>query len=261
MSTLLEDLSAETAVLLDRLDQDGDGVWYLPTPAPGWMVRDQMTHLAYFDDAAVLAAVDPGAFAADREEALRDIDGITMRVAKKYASLTRPQVLEWFGRARSRLTAVYAGLDPSSRVPWYGPDMSPASAVTARLMETWAHGQDVIDATDGRRPDSPGLRHVAHLGVRTLANSFRARGLPVPDSPVHVELTAPVGALWEWGPSGAPDEVVGPALDFCLVVTQRRHLDDTRLTARGPVATKWMSIAQAFAGPPGPGRRPGQFHS
>jgi uncharacterized protein (TIGR03084 family) len=261
MSTLLEDLSTETAVLLDRLDQGGDRVWYLPTPAPGWMVRDQITHLAYFDDAAVLAAVDPAAFSAGKDEALRDVDAFTMQVAEKYAALTGPQVLEWFGRARARVVAVYAELDPSSRVPWYGPDMSPASAVTARLMETWAHGQDVIDATDGRRPDSPGLRHVAHLGVRTLANSFRTRGLTVPDSPVHVELTAPDGELWAWGPSGVPDEVLGPALDFCLVVTQRRHLDDTRLTARGPVATKWMSIAQSFAGPPGPGRRPGQFCS
>jgi uncharacterized protein (TIGR03084 family) len=261
MGSLLADLSAETVALLGWLEQGGDRVWSLPTPAPGWMVRDQMTHLAYFDEAAVLAAVDPVAFNAGREEALRDVDGITMQVAKKYASLPGLQMLGWFGEARSRLAAVYADLDPSSRVPWYGPDMSPASAVTARLMETWAHGQDIIDALHGHRSDSSGLRHVAHLGARTLANSFRARGLPVPESPVHVELTAPDGALWEWGPSGVPDEVLGPALDFCLVVTQRRHLDDTRLTARGPVATKWMAIAQAFAGAPGPGRRPGQFPS
>jgi hypothetical protein len=53
--------------------------------------------------------------------------------------------------------------------------------------------------------------------------------------------------------------VTGTALDFCLAVTQRRHLDDTALKVKGPAATEWMSIAQAFAGAPGGGRRPGQF--
>ena len=256
---LLEDLSAETALLVERLKSAGNGVWDRLTPAPGWTIRDQLTHLAYFEDAAVTAGVDPGAFNANRKEAIRDVDAFTESVARNYASLSGGQVLEWFSRARAELASVYSRLDPESRVPWYGPDMSPASAVTARLMETWAHGQDIMDSLGQVRSSSPGLRHVAHLGVRTLPNSFRARALPVPDSPVRVELTAPDGELWEWGPAGVPDTVRGPALDFCLVVTQRRHIDDTRLVTVGTVAKQWMSIAQAFAGPPGAGRRAGQF--
>jgi uncharacterized protein (TIGR03084 family) len=126
-------------------------------------------------------------------------------------------------------------------------------------METWAHGQDVFDGLGQSHPAGPGLRHVAHLGVRTLANSFITRKLPVPDAAVRVELSAPGGELWEWGPSGADDAVRGPAVDFCLVVTQRRHLADTRLAVTGDTASAWMGIAQAFAGPAGPGRRPGQF--
>jgi uncharacterized protein (TIGR03084 family) len=263
---LLQDLSAETDLLLEslnrfseRLNGAGEGVWDRPTPAPGWTVRDQVTHLAYFDDVAVLAALDPGAFNAGKHEALADVDAFTTAVARRYSSLDGHEVLEWFDRARAELISVYSTLDPGCRVPWYGPDMSPASAVTARLMETWAHGQDVIDGTNGRRSCSPGLRHVAHLGVRTLPNSFRARGRPVPQSPVRVELTVSDGELWEWGPPGVADQVRGPALDFCLVVTQRRHIYDTRLATTGPVAREWMSIAQAFAGPPGAGRRAGQF--
>jgi len=258
---LLRDLSAETDLLLERLNGAGDGVWDRPTPAPGWTVRDQLTHLAYFDDTAVLAAVNPDAFRAGKEDALRDVDAFTASIARQYSTLTGDETRQWFTRARAELASVYSRLDPESRVPWYGPDMSPASAVTARLMETWAHGQDIIDGMGQLRSDSPGLRHVAHIGVRTLPNSFRARSLPVPDSPVRVELAAPDGELWEWGPAGAPDEVRGPALDFCLVVTQRRHIDDTRLATTGPVAREWMSIAQAFAGPPGAGRRAGQFPS
>jgi len=69
-----------------------------------------------------------------------------------------------------------------------------------------------------------------------------------------VELTAPDGVVWTWGPAEAEDRVSGPALDFCLLVTQRRHRDDLTLAVEGPAATEWMAIAQAFAGAPGLGR-------
>jgi uncharacterized protein (TIGR03084 family) len=137
--------------------------------------------------------------------------------------------------------------------------MSAASSITARIMETWAHGQDVADALGAERAPSDRLRHVAFIGARALPNSYQARGLPVPETTVRVELEAPSGGVWAFGPEGAPDSVRGPALDFCLAVTQRRHLDDLDLELQGAVATEWMSIAQAFAGPPGPGRQPGQF--
>jgi uncharacterized protein (TIGR03084 family) len=132
--------------------------------------------------------------------------------------------------------------------------MSAASSVTARLMETWAHGQDVADTLGVVRRPTLRLRHVAHLGVRTLGWSFRLRGLPVPDVPVRVELTGPDGAPWTWGPDDAADRVTGPAEDFCLLVVQRRHRSETALTASGPVADAWLDLAQAYAGAPGPGR-------
>ncbi len=78
----------------------------------------------------------------------------------------------------------------------------------------------------------------------------------MPDVPVRVELTAPDGAVWTWGPADVADQVAGDALDFCLLVTQRRHRDDLALTIEGETAQQWMAIAQAFAGPPGPGREP-----
>jgi uncharacterized protein (TIGR03084 family) len=152
-----------------------------------------------------------------------------------------------------------ADVDPGARLPWYGPSMGAVSFVTARLMETWAHGQDVVDAVGAERPPTDRLRHVAHIGVGAMGFSFQAHGLDAPTVPIRVELVAPGGALWTWGPEEAEDVVRGPALDFCLVVTQRRHLDDARLDITGPVARQWMSVAQAFAGPPGPGRRAGQF--
>ncbi|WP_239573008.1 maleylpyruvate isomerase family mycothiol-dependent enzyme [Geodermatophilus bullaregiensis] len=123
-------------------------------------------------------------------------------------------------------------------------------------METWAHGQDVVDAVGAARAPTGRLRHVAHLGVATLGWSHRVRGEEPPATPVRVELGAPDGGTWTWGPAGATDRVTGPALDFCLLVTQRRHRADLSLQATGPVADHWLDVAQAFAGPPGPGRRP-----
>jgi uncharacterized protein (TIGR03084 family) len=125
-------------------------------------------------------------------------------------------------------------------------------------METWAHGQDVVDTIGAQREPTDRLRHVAHLGVRARPNSYAANGRDVPPDPVEVRLVGPHGDAWSWN-EGAYDRVSGPALDFCLVVTQRRHLDDTQLVLEGPLAKEWMSIAQAFAGPPGSGREPGQF--
>jgi uncharacterized protein (TIGR03084 family) len=161
--------------------------------------------------------------------------------------------------ARAGFIDAVRTLDPGTRVPWYGPDMTLASSVTARLMETWAHGQDVADALGVSRVPTNRLRHVAFLGARAFANSYRARGLPVPETAVRIELVGPDGDRWDYGPDDAADVVRGPALDFCLVVTQRRHPADTDLESGGPVAVEWLSIAQAFAGPPGQGRRPGQF--
>jgi len=259
MSLIIKDLVAETEGLTGLVDGDSEETWSAATPAAGWSVRDQFTHLAFFDEAAVRAATDPVGFAEHRAEAVRDVDGVTGSVARRYQDLPGREVLDWFRSARAELVRVFAAVDLKARIPWYGPDMSPASAVTARLMETWAHGQDVFDALGRTHPAGPGLRHIAHIGVKTFANSFRVRGLEVPASEVSVELAAPDGDTWRWGPEDSPDRVRGPAVDFCLVVTQRRHLDDTSLMVEGPVARSWMSVAQAFAGPPGPGRPAGQF--
>ena len=132
------------------------------------------------------------------------------------------------------MLAAFSLVDASHRVPWYGPTMSAGAALTARVMETWAHGQDIADALGAAHPPSAALRQVAHIGVRALPNSFRTRGLDPPDAEVFVSLRAPDGDEWVWGDRALPDRVVGDARDFCLVVTQRRHLADTSLHGRGP---------------------------
>ncbi len=164
------------------------------------------------------------------------------------------ELLAWWRLARARLLAAAEVADPNARVPWFGPPMGVRSFLSARVMETWAHGQDIADTFGIERQPTDRLRHVAHLGVGARAFSYVLRGREVRGEPVRVELEAPTGGIWEWGESRATNSVTGPALDFCLVVTRRRHRSATRLVTVGDAASEWMEIAQAFAGPPGPDR-------
>jgi uncharacterized protein (TIGR03084 family) len=254
MGALTADLAAESAELYEVLSVLAEPQWGLDTPAQGWTVRDQVTHLAYFDRTAVQAATDPAGFRAEADAVMAAGMDFPDRIAAEHRGLSGAEAFAWLQRARRDYLDTFAALDAGTQLPWYGPPMSAASSVTARLMETWAHGQDVADALGVVRRPTGRLRHVAHLGVRTLGWSFRVRGLPEPDAPVRIELAGPDGDLWTWGPLDAADRVRGTAEEFCLVVTQRRHRRQTGLTVVGAVADAWLDVAQAYAGAPGPGR-------
>ncbi|HEY2430318.1 MAG TPA: TIGR03084 family metal-binding protein [Acidimicrobiales bacterium] len=261
---VLEDLSAEHEDLDALVASLDDGGWEVPTPAPGWAVRDQIGHLAFFDARAREALTDPEGFTAMVAK-LQEDPGAQAQWMEDHLieprSLTAGELLGWWRAERSSLLPVLAVTEATARIPWFGPPMSAASFATARLMETWAHGQDIADAVGVTRLPTSRLRHVAHLGVRTMGWSFAVRGREAPSEPVYVHLRSPDHEVWAWGPEDAENEIRGTAIDFCLVVTRRRHPADVHLEVEGPVAEEWMTIAQAFAGPPGEGRDPGQFGS
>lgn len=256
MSRLVADLAEETADLTRLLEELGPTTWRFETPAAGWTVHDQVSHLAFFDAATTLALTEPTRFRTEADVLVTAGPDFPDRVAADHRGMPVGDLMTWFGDARRALLDVLAGTPASRRMPWYGPDMSAASAVTARLMETWAHGQDIADTVGVHRRPTDRLRHVAHLGVRTRDFSYALRNLAAPPGEVYVELVSPADETWTWGDAAAEHRVSGPAEDFCLVVTQRRHLRDTDLVTDGAAATEWLGIAQAFAGAPGRGRAP-----
>ncbi|MEY9911781.1 uncharacterized protein (TIGR03084 family) [Catenulispora sp. MAP12-49] len=260
LDDLLEDLAAESGALDAVLAPLDAAAWRTPTPAGGWTVAHQIAHLAWTDRVAALAARDPSGFNAMLTRALQE-DGATFvdQEAERGARLEPAELLAAWRADRAELAAALAEVPPGGKLPWFGPPMGAATMATARLMETWAHGQDVVDALGVKREPTARLRNVAHLGVRTRDFAFVQRGLPVPDAEFRIELTAPDGSLWTWGPETAQERVSGPALDFCLLVAQRRHRDDLGVRAAGAQADQWLDIAQVFAGPSGPGRSKGQF--
>ena len=258
MEAVLADLAAEQGDIAGLVSELDEGGWRTPTPSEGWNIVDQISHLAYFDDRAGRAVIDPDSFASEVAELMASENpwGLENRIMARGRAMGGAELLTWWRKARSGLQSAMRGVDPDRQVPWYGPPMKARSSAQARLMEAWAHGQDVADALGVQYPVSDRICHVAELGIKTFSWSFRNRELQVPAERVRVALRGSSGRTFVWNDHGQ-DCVTGPLRDFCLVVTQRRHVDDTHLVIEGEVAARWMRVAQAYAGPPGPGR-PGQ---
>ncbi len=170
----------------------------------------------------------------------------------------RDLVAQWH-RTCQTVSDRYRSTDPKQRVQWAGPAMSALSSITARLMETWAHGQAIYDLLGVERIEYDRIRNIAHLGVSTFRRTHQLRGMAIPKQKPHVCLTAPSGETWEWNPESGNESIRGLAVEFCQVVTQTRNIADTRLQVTGPISRYWMEHAQCFAGPvsvpPAPGTR------
>jgi len=248
VNAMIADLESEQDSL-DQIVADLESSrWLLATESPTWTIADQISHLQFFDERAALALSDPEAFVLDRKRFIAAAPHDSSVDLGRQVSAG--ELLDAWRHSRRALIEAAMKVDPTVRVPWYGPSMAVKSFLTARLMECWAHGHDVAEAVGVQRSPSARLKHVAHIGVGARAFSLLINQLPEDSRPIRVELTAPGGELWTWGDETSDQRVLGEALDFCLVVTQRRTLSDSQLTVVGDSATTWMRIAQAFAGAP-----------
>jgi uncharacterized protein (TIGR03084 family) len=257
------DLLDEYRELADVCEGLSAAQWACHTDFYGWTPWDEVAHLCYFDQAALQSISDPEGFLASARQlnnALAAGKAISMVARETFGHLDGTALLAYWRTCFEPLVAALSQQDPKARLNWYGPAMSAKSFATARLMETWAHGQDIWDALRRPRPASHRLKAIAHIGVSTFGWTFVNRRLSVPVVQPWVELRAPDGTLWTWGEPSDADWVRGSAQDFCLLVTQRRHRSDTGLRWAGNAAGQWTLLAQCFAGPPvdgpGAGERP-----
>lgn len=255
------DLGAEVDELHAFLQTLGEDDWGRPTPFLGWTPWDVVAHLHFFDRLSVLALTDEDAFSAARTQLIEamtaGVRGAEHTRRELGALGPKPLLQQWRETCR-QMAEMLGSSDPKRRLPWFGPDMGVRMFTTARYMETWAHGQDVYDLMRVPRRHTDRIKNVAVLGVRTFGWTFVNRGLEVPGDPPYVRLVAPSGAVWEWNEPSDTSRVAGDALDFCRVVTQGRNVADTALEVVGDVATRWMAIAQCFAGGPADPPKPGE---
>jgi uncharacterized protein (TIGR03084 family) len=236
-----------------------DSQWTLPTPAAGWTIAHQVAHLTATFRLAALAASDAQGFTALVATLGPDFDANVHAALSQFVGLPPQALLAQFRGARAASAKALAGVPQDQVVPWLVRPLPPAILACAGMMELFGHGQDIADALGVERGHTDRLRYLAAFAVRTWDFGYLARALTAPETEFRFELTGPSGAQWEFGPAGAAQRISGPAVDFCLLVTRRRHRDDLGLTATGPEAEHWLDIAQAYRGPAGPGRSPGQF--
>ncbi len=254
LDQVLADLTAEgdaLDALVAPLDEDG---WRTSVPAEGWDIATTVVHLAWTDEAAIAAGTDKEAWDALVLEGIADPSGFVDAQAFAGAKASGADILARWRSGRPGLASMLREYPAGHKLPWFGPPMSPTSMATARFMETWAHALDVYDALGVDYEPTDRVRHVAHLGVRTRNYSFGVHELEPPAEEFRIDLVAPSGDVWSYGPHDAAQTLTGSAYDFCLLVTQRRHRDDLDLVAVGDDVERWLGIAQAFAGPTGAGR-------
>jgi uncharacterized protein (TIGR03084 family) len=256
---VISDLNAEGDDLYRLLAGLDESQWALPTPAPGWTIAHQVAHLTAIFHMAGLSAADPDGFRALAASLSDDFDANVDAALARFIGLPRETLLAvWRGTVTSASGSL-AVVPADQVVPWLVRPLPPAVLAAAGLMELFGHGQDIADALGVRLERGDRIKPLVGFAVRVWDFGYLARGLSAPDVEFRFELASPSGELWAFGPEDAEQRVTGSALDFCLLVTRRRHRDDLDLVAIGPDADHWLDIAQAYRGPAGQGRRPGQF--
>ncbi|AVT37173.1 TIGR03084 family metal-binding protein [Plantactinospora sp. BB1] len=245
---------------VDRMVSGLDAAeWALPTPAPGWTIAHQVAHLSATFRMAALAVVDPERFTAMTSQLSPNFNANVTHAMAEFLAEPPDVLLSRWRAERARAEQALAAVPPDRVVPWLVRPLPAAVLASAGLMELFGHGQDIADALGVRREHTDRVGHLVAFAVRTWDFGYQARDLPTPEVELRFELTAPSGTLWTFGPADGENRITGAAVDFCLLVTRRRHRDDLDLTATGVEADRWLDIAQAYRGPAGPGRRPGQF--
>ena len=256
---VIADLTAEAEEVDALVAGLAEADWDTPTPAPGWTVRHQIGHLAFIFRIAGLSAAQPQVFAELTKTLAGGFDAAVNGALQEFLGDPAEVLLSRWRAERDTGIKALAAVPGDQLVPWLVNPLPPAVLASAGMMELFAHGQDIADALGVRRVRTDRIGHLVGFAVRVRDFGYEAHGETPPETEFRFELTAPSGQVWAFGPEDATERVTGSAEDFCLLVTRRRHPDDLDIRAEGALAGHWLGIAQAYRGPAGEGRRPGQF--
>lgn len=255
------DFKIESDALYSVMSNLGDADFRESTQFKGWTLNDVLEHLHMWNWAANESYVNEGGFSTFIDTVITETKGGSLKPFERkwIDGLSGRDLLETWRVFYTKMALTFESVDPKIRLKWAGPTMSARSSISARLMETWAHGQEVFDHLGVVRRDGDHIKSIVVLGINTFEWTYVTRGEVTPGPLPYVRLTSPFGELWEFGSVSNTEFVEGLATEFCEVVTQVRNVADTRLRVAGGVALDWMSKAQCFAGgaesPPRPGTR------
>ena len=246
-----EDYREEANVLAEVLAPLKDADFQTETLFKGWTINDVIGHLHMFDVAALRTLESTDAFAAFFAPIAAGMQQGKTLLETQYPwldGLEGEALFAVWHETTGKLANAYATADPKQRVKWAGPDMSALSSITARQMETWAHGHEVFDLLGETRIESDRIKNIVVLGVNTFGWTYHVRKWEVPAAMPYLELNAPSGAVWTFGEDTSGNRIAGSAVGFAQAVTQTRNWADTDLRPEGDVALTWMENAQCFAG-------------
>ena len=252
-----EDFRAESQALFNLLERIEPGRFVETTQFKEWTINDVLQHLHFWNEMARLQIEDEEELSSRLSQVMKE--GASLREFEKrfLGGLAGNALLKSWQEEFNRTAKVFAKADPKARLKWAGPDMSARSSITARLMETWAHGQEIYDHLGVERENKDRIQNIVVLGVNTFNWTYKTRGEQPPGEMPELRLTAPSGEVWTYGTPSSSGLIEGTAADFCQVVTQTRNIADTALNVTGDIAEDWMSKAQCFAGAPNPPPPPG----
>ena len=225
----------------------------LKTQFKSWTINDVLYHLHVWNIAALLSLKNENKFKEFMQNFMEAVkSGNSAREYEKILSDNTEglDLLNLWKETYEKISNEFAKSDPKKRVKWAGPDMSVRSSITARHMETWAHGQEIFDQLGFERIDTDRIKNIVVIGVNTFGWTYINRNLSIPEKMPKLSLLSPSNELWEWNEDNEEDMISGSATEFSQVVTQVRNINDTSLKVSGKIANEWMSIAQCFAGPP-----------
>ena len=253
MITAALDFKAENDAVYQLPEQLQQDDFKRKTQFKEWTINDILAHLHYFNVAADLSLIDEPAFlkmVSELTEAGKNGEALVPFTERKLNGVKGQALLQLWRDYYPEMTECFTAEDPKKCLRWFGPSMSARTSISARLMETWSHAQAIYDLLGVEREEHDRVKNIVVLGVNAFAWTFSNRGEAVPQDKPNLCLRSPSDDVWQWHDESKSNFIEGTAVDFCRVVTQTRNVADTSLVVQGATATRWMAIAQCFAGPP-----------